>query len=97
MLGTYKNSWDTPNITMDATNICGTSYDVAHTEWGSTWKLPTKEQFQELIDNCTFSASKQNGVSVIIAKSKKNKQQVIFPLSGYKKDSMSVAQLLLNL
>lgn len=83
--GRTKNSWDTPNITMDATNICGTSYDVAHTEWGSTWKLPTKEQFQELIDNCTFSASKQNGVSVIIAKSKKNKQQVIFPLSGYKK------------
>ena len=82
--GRTNNSWDTPNIRMDATNICGTSYDVAHTEWGSTWKLPTKEQFQELIDNCTFSTSKQNGVSVIIAKSKKNKQQIIFPLCGYK-------------
>lgn len=28
--------------------------DVAHVKWGGDWHMPTREEFQELIDNCTF-------------------------------------------
>lgn len=29
--------------------------DAATTQWGSTWVTPTPEQFQELLDNCTWT------------------------------------------
>lgn len=38
-------------------NICGTSYDVAHVKWGGSWRMPSAEQCKELIDNCTYSWS----------------------------------------
>ena len=36
-------------------NISGTQYDVALVNWGNTWRLPTKAEFQELIDQCTWT------------------------------------------
>ena len=36
------------------TNISGTSYDAAHTTLGDGWRMPTKEEMQELIDECTW-------------------------------------------
>lgn len=33
-------------------NISGTDYDVAHVKWGGDWKMPTLEQFQELLNCC---------------------------------------------
>ena len=35
-------------------NISGTSYDVAHMTMGDDWRMPTKEELQELIDECTW-------------------------------------------
>ena len=31
-------------------DICGTEYDVARIEWGNGWQIPSKEQFQELME-----------------------------------------------
>ena len=36
-------------------NICGTQYDVARVRWGNGWRMPTKIEFQELIDSCTWT------------------------------------------
>ena len=30
--------------------------------WGGSWRLPTKDEMQELIDNCTWSWITQNGI-----------------------------------
>lgn len=38
------------------TDICGTEYDCAAMLWGNDWRLPTKEEMQELIDMCTWTA-----------------------------------------
>ncbi len=38
------------------------TYDVARKEWGSSWRLPTKEEFDELVDNCEWIWTTQNGV-----------------------------------
>ena len=32
-----------------------TDYDAAHANWGGSWRMPTKEEFQELKDNCTWT------------------------------------------
>jgi|GEM_PF-1010071 len=39
------------------------SDDAATVNWESTWRIPTQEEFQELIDNCTWSWTEQNNNS----------------------------------
>ena len=38
------------------------SHDAATANWGGSWRMPTKEEQQELIDNCTWTWTTQNGV-----------------------------------
>jgi uncharacterized protein YjdB len=37
--------------------------DVAHVKWGSGWRMPTSLEMQELISNCTWTSTEENGVS----------------------------------
>ena len=37
--------------------------DAAYVNWGEGWRMPTKEQLQELIENCTWTWTQQNGVN----------------------------------
>ena len=83
--GRTETSWDIPNLASYVpTDISGTDYDAAYEIWGNQWKTPNKEQFEELIDNCTFTAEKVNGNKVIKATSKINGQSILFPLAGYR-------------
>jgi hypothetical protein len=34
--------------------ISGTKYDVAHVKWGGGWRMPTKNEIQELVDRCSW-------------------------------------------
>ena len=38
-------------------NIGGTKYDAAKAQWGGLWRMPTKEEMQELIDCCSWKWS----------------------------------------
>ena len=43
-------------------DISGNStYDAATANWGGDWRLPTKAECQELLDNCTWEWTTQNG------------------------------------
>ena len=44
-------------------NISGTRYDVARAQWGGSWRLPTKAEFQELKDRCTWTWTTYNNVN----------------------------------
>ena len=37
--------------------------DVAYVNWGHSWRMPSLEQQQELIDNCTWQWIQRNGVN----------------------------------
>ena len=37
--------------------------DAATANWGSDWRMPTKEEWQELLDNTTVMWTQQNGVN----------------------------------
>ena len=39
------------------------SYDVARKEWGGSWRIPTKSEFEELVANCEWERTTQNGKS----------------------------------
>ena len=42
--------------------ISGTEYDVAHVKWGGNWRMPTKEEMDELVKNCYMEYITYNGV-----------------------------------
>lgn len=55
--------------------------DVARKEWGSTWRLPTKEEMEELIKKCNWvweCVNGQNGFWVI----GKNGNKIFLPAAG---------------
>ena len=58
------------------------NYDVASKEWGGTWRLPTKAEFKELIDNCTWTWTNQNGHKGYEVTSKKNGNSIFLPAAG---------------
>ena len=60
--------------------------DAAHACMGGNWRMPTKDQFQELLDNCNVVWTTNyngTGVSGYIFTSKVNGNSVFFPAAGY--------------
>ncbi len=57
---TYENS-----ITYgeQMSDISGNAqYDAATANWGGSWRMPTKDEMQELLDNCEWEWTQVNGV-----------------------------------
>lgn len=69
------------------TDISGTEYDVATTLWGGDWCMPTKQQAQELINNCTRKWTTVNGVDGCKFTSNLNGNSIFIPNGGYKRES----------
>ena len=44
-------------------NISGTQYDIATVKWGQGWKMPSKENWKELVDKCKWTKEKAFHVS----------------------------------
>lgn len=62
--------------------------DAAHVNWGGSWRMPTKEEQDELIDmnNCTWRWTTQNGVNGYKVTSKRNNNSLFLPAEGYRSD-----------
>lgn len=61
--------------------------DVAHVTWGGNWRMPTREEMDELHDNCTWEWTTLNGVNGYRVTSKKQgytDRSIFFPAAGYK-------------
>ena len=69
-------------------NICGTKYDVVHIKWGGSWKMPTQDQYEELIYNCKDDLITVNGVVGHKFISRKNGKCIFFPAAGERSSSL---------
>ncbi|MBQ3324200.1 MAG: hypothetical protein IJG81_05090 [Muribaculaceae bacterium] len=56
--------------------------DAATANWGSQWRMPSREQFQELINNCTSEWTTRNGVNGRLFTSKHNGASLFLPADG---------------
>ncbi|MBO5932440.1 MAG: hypothetical protein J6Q19_01780, partial [Bacteroidaceae bacterium] len=56
--------------------------DIATSAWGQNWRTPSSEEFQELIDNCTYLIHSINGIIGCAFTSKINNNQIFLPLAG---------------
>ena len=67
-------------------DISGTQYDVAYVKWGGSWVMPTKEQQDELCNNCTYEWTTVNGVKGGRFTGT-NGGSIFLPAAGYRADS----------
>ena len=57
-------------------------YDAATANWGGDWRTPTKTEFEELINNCTWTWTEHNGV-VCYKVEGPNGNSIFLPSAGY--------------
>ena len=56
--------------------------DVAHVNWGGDWHIPTKAEFQELIDNCTAKWTKISSDLHVYIFTGPNGKTITLPAAG---------------
>lgn len=72
--------------TVDNKLVLESQDDAAYINWGSSWRIPTKEQWEELADKgkCKWEWSTNNGVEGYKVTSKITGNSIFLPVSGYK-------------
>ncbi|MBO7200012.1 MAG: hypothetical protein J6V54_01315 [Bacteroidales bacterium] len=65
-------------------------YDAATANWGSTWRIPNRAEVEELIDNCTWTWTTQNGVNGIKVTGT-NGNSIFLPAAGVSNESIGLA------
>ena len=67
--------------------------DAATANWGSGCRMPTKDDFDELInsESCTLAWTTVDGVSGYTVTNRGNGKSIFFPASGYRYDASSEA------
>ena len=64
--------------------------DIVSYHWGSNWRIPTKDEYQELINECEWSWTSMNGVNGYIIKGK-NGNTVFLPAAGLRTDAFGIS------
>ena len=77
------NAIQDPEITI----ILELEDDAANANWGGDWRMPTIDEIDELVDNCTWTWITQNGVNGYKVSSKVNAHSIFLPAAGYRYDS----------
>ena len=83
---TTKTSYDQSNSVtygQPMSDISGNAtYDAARANWGSTWRMPTYEEMEELYNNCTWTWTTQSGVTGYRVTGS-NGNSIFLPAAGY--------------
>lgn len=56
--------------------------DAAHVQWGGLWRMPTRNEVVELIDNCDYEFVQQNGVWGAKLTSKHNSHSIFLAVNN---------------
>ncbi len=73
----------TTQFTFIGENISNTEYDAAKVNLGNNWRMPTKDEYQELVEKCTWEwtqINNVNGYKVIGS----NGNSIFLPASGFR-------------
>lgn len=68
--------------TKDGKSVLEPVDDVASVQWGGAWRIPTRAEFQELIDNCEWTWVEVNGKHGYQVKGK-NGNSIFLPAAGW--------------
>ena len=78
------NSWLQRNGYIDSYGDLTMAHDAARANWGSSWRLPTKDEIDELVENTTTKWTTVNGKEGRLVTSKRNGKSIFLPSAGYR-------------
>lgn len=85
--GTYdtmtKYCTDSDYGTVDNRTTLTSSDDVATVKWGSKWRMPSMKEMRELVKDCTWTWTTQNGVNGMKVTGP-NGNSIFLPAAGYR-------------
>ena len=73
--------------TVDNKKVLDAEDDAATANWGSAWRMPTKDEIEELLDGCSWEWVNDfngSGVNGRLGTSKKNGATIFLPAAGYR-------------
>lgn len=66
----------------DSKTVLDLEDDAAHVNLGEKWRIPTQDQWAELLDKCTWNWTQENGVNGWMVTSKLNGNFFFLPAAG---------------
>lgn len=73
-------------------SICGNvKYDIASKKWGGAWRMPTTDEFNELIKKCTWELEVLNTSAGYIVTGP-NGNKIFLPLAGQRKGKQKISE-----
>lgn len=73
--------------TVDNKTQLDLSDDAARANWGGSWRMPTDAELTELLEQCTWTWTTQNGVNGYKVTSKSNGNSIFLPAAGHRDDA----------
>lgn len=70
---------------IDEDGLLTKEHDVANRIWGDPWRMPTDEEFEELIANCKWEFTDYNGTNGYLVTGP-NKETIFLVAAGFKQD-----------
>lgn len=58
--------------------------DAANANWGGKWRMPTVDEFEELISKCTWEWTTKDGINGYKISSKKTGKSIFMPITGFR-------------
>ena len=74
---------------MPTTSISGTNIDFAHMRWGGKWRLPTIDEFRELINQCSWKFRNPGDGAAGYVVTGPNGNSIFIHLAGWSDDGIN--------
>ena len=79
--------WGGDDLILIDYDISGSvQYDAARANWGESWRMPTQNEIQELVDNCTWTWTTQGGKDGCKVMGP-NGNSIFLPAAGYRSNT----------
>ena len=71
-------------VDRDMTDISGSKYDIVRRVWGGRWRMPTLEEWSELLYKSKWTLVRQQGIPPGYKVHGPNGNEIFLPLTGYR-------------
>ncbi len=68
-------------------DISGTAYDIAIYNWNANWRMPTQDEWQELMNRCTWTVETTADGATVYRVTGPNNNSIILPMTGIRSTS----------
>ena len=69
----------------DGTYVLTSKHDAAQAHWGGDWRMPTKDEFDDLLSKCDWTWTTRNGKNGYVVRGRGNyaSKSIFLPAAGY--------------